>query len=205
MLFAAGKPDEAIGAYRKAIDLSPHYVDAVNNLAAALESKHEWEEALQLYQQALTLTPNSLDIRMNYAAALQRAKRNEEAITNYRQIVSARPTDAHALFELGSLLYLEGQLDEAIANLEKSLALDSNQPEAEFTLARAFQDQTSFRMRSMPTSGASLFTPMMRMRSTIWAMRAWPTATRLKRRIRFVKRLRFSRTSPRRFRAWERR
>ena len=75
-------------AYRKAIDLAPNYVDAMNNLASALASKKNWDGAIKVFEQALALEPKASDVRANYASALQNAGRTDDAIAAYRQVVA---------------------------------------------------------------------------------------------------------------------
>src|ERR1700721_950938 len=96
--FCCGNAAGAIAAYRRALELTPRYVDALNNLAAALDSTQQWNEAIQIYQHATALDPSSLDRQTTYAAALGNAGRAEEAIAQYRKIVAENPDDAHGWF-----------------------------------------------------------------------------------------------------------
>ncbi len=69
-----GKLDEAVAAYRKALELKPDYAEAHNNLGLALMNQGKLDEAVTAYRKALELEPdhanahNNLLLCMNYDA-----------------------------------------------------------------------------------------------------------------------------------------
>jgi superkiller protein 3 len=69
-LKAKGQLEEAIEAYRKAIQLDPNYANAYSNLGSALYDKGQLEEAIEAYRKAIQLDPNYADAYGNLALAL---------------------------------------------------------------------------------------------------------------------------------------
>jgi tetratricopeptide (TPR) repeat protein len=53
-----GQLEEAIEAYRKAIQLDPNFAMAYSNLGNALKDKGQLEEAIEAYRKAIQLDPN---------------------------------------------------------------------------------------------------------------------------------------------------
>jgi tetratricopeptide (TPR) repeat protein len=53
-----GRPDEAIAAFRKAIEIDPHFTPAYNNLAEALAQQGKLEEAAETYRRSLAEKPS---------------------------------------------------------------------------------------------------------------------------------------------------
>ena len=63
--------EEAIGTYRKAISLRPHFPEAYNNLAAALKRQGNVAEAIAYYQESVAQKPDYADAFHNLGAAFQ--------------------------------------------------------------------------------------------------------------------------------------
>ena len=53
------KVDEAISEFNKAVELTPGYVTAWNNLGDALEQKKEFKGAIEAYEESLILSPGN--------------------------------------------------------------------------------------------------------------------------------------------------
>lgn len=60
-----GKPDEAIQAYHRALDLKPNYVRVWVNLGIAYAYKNQYKEAARFYLNALSFNPRA-DHLWNY-------------------------------------------------------------------------------------------------------------------------------------------
>jgi tetratricopeptide (TPR) repeat protein len=59
-LFGEGKLDEAIAAYREALEQDPDYVDALHGLAMAYSSKEAYDEAIAVGKRVVELTPDDI-------------------------------------------------------------------------------------------------------------------------------------------------
>jgi hypothetical protein len=62
--------DEAISAYKKAIDLNPEYVSAYVNLGVAYAHKNNLRDAIDCYEKAIALKPYDETAHFNMAVAL---------------------------------------------------------------------------------------------------------------------------------------
>jgi tetratricopeptide (TPR) repeat protein len=90
-LFAAGRLDEAIAAYREAIRLNPSYDTAYYNMGIALMSKGLREEAMAAYRQVLHLKPDNVDALVNLGAALAQSGDLPGAIEHFKKALSLQP------------------------------------------------------------------------------------------------------------------
>jgi len=76
VLAREGRPDEAVGEFRKAIDLDPKYTPAYNNIADALAAQGKLEEAERYYRRSLEEKPSPA-VHDSLAAVLRRLGRSE--------------------------------------------------------------------------------------------------------------------------------
>jgi tetratricopeptide (TPR) repeat protein len=137
-----GRTDEAIGYYRKVLELRPEYDKTFNNLALVLARKGEIQEALRLYRRALELKPNYGDAQRNLAGLLNdqgiRAINGgnlREAIAFYEEAVRVRPDFLKAQVNLGDAKLMMGDPDGAIGVWMEALRFLPSSPELHHNLA----------------------------------------------------------------------
>ena len=70
LAFDASKPDEALIAFDKAIELDPQLAEAWNNKGNALDVQGKHDEAIKAYDEALRLDPNYVMAWTNKGVAL---------------------------------------------------------------------------------------------------------------------------------------
>ncbi|EAW33942.1 tetratricopeptide repeat protein [Lyngbya sp. PCC 8106] len=87
----AGKLDEAVVAYQKAIEENPCFSWAYHNLAEALTQQGRLEEAIVAYRQAIQLNPQSAWTYHNLAAVLTQQGLSTEAIAVYQKATEINP------------------------------------------------------------------------------------------------------------------
>ncbi|MEA5541442.1 tetratricopeptide repeat protein [Limnoraphis robusta Tam1] len=90
-LLRAGKLDEAVVAYRTAIEENPCFSWAYHNLAEALTQQRRFEEAIVAYRQATQLNPQSAWTYHNLAAILTQQGLWTEAIAVYQKATEINP------------------------------------------------------------------------------------------------------------------
>jgi len=103
-LYRRGHFEEAMGHYRKAIQINPNDYEVLNNLGAAFAAKGRFDEAIENYNQALRIKPNYSEALNNLGVALAAKGRLNEAIGNYRKAIQLNPTSSGALNNLAWLL-----------------------------------------------------------------------------------------------------
>jgi tetratricopeptide (TPR) repeat protein len=151
-LSSLGRYDEAIGSYRKAIDIRPGYWIAWYNLGKAIHRRADkmprparldggaeteapsdgtmtaqadpYEEAISAYDRALELNPTHASTLNNKAVALRKLGRYEEALGVYDEQLGNDPLYAHAWHNKGLLLKLMGLPEQADKCFEVAAGLD---------------------------------------------------------------------------------
>lgn len=59
-LYSEGKHDEAIAAYRRAIEADPNYTDALHGLARIYQDQNRLDEAIEVAQKLAQLDPDDV-------------------------------------------------------------------------------------------------------------------------------------------------
>jgi protein O-mannosyl-transferase len=100
----AGRTQEAVGHYERALQINPDFAAAHYNLGVALQQTGRLPEAIGHYEQALRINPDDAAAQNNLAIALQQTGRLREAIGHYEQALRIDPDDATAYNNLAGLL-----------------------------------------------------------------------------------------------------
>ncbi len=105
-LGSAGKPAEAIEAYRKAVSQDPRHVEAWNNLADLLRRAGDRAAAEDAIEHALAIDPNHPRAALN-AALLQLESKNASGALGFIETARKGMGDLPALDYLTAKAYLE--------------------------------------------------------------------------------------------------
>lgn len=138
-LAATGKPQEAIAAYQKAIELRPDYARAHYNLAVELEKQKKLDEAIAQYTRAIELDPDNVQAHYNLGNCYLTQRRLAEAVEQYSIVLNLNPRHAAALTNRGAVYLLAGQIDAAIADFRTALSIDPDSVPAQKGLSKASQ------------------------------------------------------------------
>jgi hypothetical protein len=84
-LAGAGRPNEAILEWRRALKLDPSNAKARTNLGIALANAGATAEALAEFQRAVDSNPNNTEAQNNLGVALLQQERFQEAIAHFRK------------------------------------------------------------------------------------------------------------------------
>ncbi|MBD1882928.1 tetratricopeptide repeat protein [Microcoleus vaginatus] len=115
-----GKLQEAIEAYRKAIELIHQ------NLEEALIQKGKRDEGLTHHSRAAEINPNLAELHRKVGEVLVQQGRLDEAIVSFQKAVEIDPSDAGSHHKLGKILAQLGQSEGAIAAYRRSIDIDPN-------------------------------------------------------------------------------
>jgi predicted O-linked N-acetylglucosamine transferase (SPINDLY family) len=133
--FGSGKLDEAASCYRKAITISPAYVDAHNNLGLVLQAQGYVEEAEQCLRHALELNPGHSNAAYNLALLLNERGDLDGAKQTLRSGLQGNPDYENFHLLLAEILLVENDLVGAADSFCQALRLVSNHPRALSALA----------------------------------------------------------------------
>jgi protein O-mannosyl-transferase len=140
VLDLGGRTAEAIAQYQQALRLQPDYVDARNNLGAALmTTPGRMDDAIAQYREALRLKPDYPGVHYNLGNALLKIPgQMDEAVAHLQEALRRDPDFADAHRSLGDAwAKMPGQLEKAVAEFKEALRLRPDYVDARINLGSA--------------------------------------------------------------------
>ena len=123
-LTVEGRWEEALAAFRIAVEHAPDDDRDHSNVGAALIMLDRLDEAEEPFRRALALDPKSVYALHNLATLEVRRQRYGEALALYRRLVEVDPRNPSAHHGVGTALFYLGRFDAALEALERALDLD---------------------------------------------------------------------------------
>jgi tetratricopeptide (TPR) repeat protein len=135
--YEAGQWDQAVIAYKRAIDLDPNYQPAYANLGVTYYQQQQFDLATSQYKKALELDPDDSEVAYNLGALyVQQALSSQtgqpnldllnQAIEQLKNVVEVNPELAEPHFTLGVAYLALNQEAEAAESFETFLRLDKS-------------------------------------------------------------------------------
>lgn len=119
--FDAGEFDQAINAYREALQAAPNDEDLRNDLGLAYFMRTRYDEALEQYKKALELDSDHLDAHINIANLYVERGFLNDALYHYYQALQLDDSSAWAHYNLGYTLMVMGKYKLAADELRAAL------------------------------------------------------------------------------------
>ncbi len=116
--------ERAIEHLKRAVELAPQFVEALNNLGTIYFQKRDLGTAENYFRAALQQEPSAYEPLVNLGGVLLNRGRLREALEINRQAQQTRPHDALANVQLGLSYYLLGDSEQATTYLERTEELD---------------------------------------------------------------------------------
>jgi tetratricopeptide (TPR) repeat protein len=158
-LLDAGRPEDAIEPFRRAIALDSSWANGYLHLGNAYLASERPGDALEVFELGLRHRPGFYPIQERIGVALDRSGRPEEAVGYYmglgshmamegrapeaiqilQRAVTLDRTSSAAWNALGNAYFLAGDNDRAMEHYGTSVALDPNNAEALYNLARSVE------------------------------------------------------------------
>lgn len=122
-LARAGRTEEALVRYRRAISFNPRFAEAHFNLAVNLDRLGRAADARSAYLEALRCDPRHAAAQNNLGRLSARQGRAEEAIAYFREALKNNPNLIPAHISLGFVLARLGRDEEAAGHFRTVLRL----------------------------------------------------------------------------------
>ncbi len=136
-----GKTDDAIEHYEKAINNSPNFYPAHNNLGTAYLSRQKFSEAQSQFEAALKANQNDVEAHFNLANVLLLTERYPAAEHEIDEGLHRQPDSAFGHFLQGSLYSRTGRPELAEKSLQSALQLDPKMSQAYLQLVNLYLQQ----------------------------------------------------------------
>ena len=146
----AGRTEEALRHYDRAVGLDPALRDAYYNRAVALQNSGRYDAALPDYETAAELEPDDPHVFVQLGAVLAHQGRINAARIAYRRAIDLDPSRVDARHALAVLLAAGGRLEDARMELEQLLEVRPELREALLAL-----DQVNRALESPPPDGSA--------------------------------------------------
>jgi Tfp pilus assembly protein PilF len=134
---AAGRPDEAYGWVRAALQQAPRLVPAWNTLGLVHRRRGDEARAERTWAQALAAEPDNTRVLANLIGLLHAEGRAAEAAPLRTRLARLEPVPPYAWFERGVEALRQGRWAAAREAFAAELARDPDQPEAHAGIAQA--------------------------------------------------------------------
>jgi len=148
-LSRAGKFDESVESFNKAIALNPNCQDCFYNIGFAYAQKKEYDKAEENYKKALAVKADYTEA-YNGLANIYNAQRKfdlaAEASKKASELSAAAPGallggNADALFNEGVILWNGGKIADAKAKFQAAIAANANHAESHYQLGMALVNE----------------------------------------------------------------
>ncbi|MGE0451655.1 MAG: tetratricopeptide repeat protein [Vicinamibacterales bacterium] len=136
-LTAAGRRDEAIAAYERAL---PESADAHYALAFERQADRRYEEAAELYASFIRMKPDDVNVLRAYhqiGRTRMAQGRYEQAVAAFGEVLARKPDDPDALGGMADSLLASERLPDAVAAYQRYLQVRPSNAAARFNLGIA--------------------------------------------------------------------
>lgn len=120
---AMGRADDALEAFREALEIYPAYPLAFHEIGVTLAEQGELGAAEANLRRALELAPGFTRAEQALGEVLRRQRRWDDALAQYRRALDGAPADAPTWYGIASCLRAKKQDAEALWALDQLIAL----------------------------------------------------------------------------------
>jgi tetratricopeptide (TPR) repeat protein len=152
---------EAVELYAQVVEIDPRNVQALHNLASALEKLGRLAEAEGHLRQAVAMNPNFAEAHCNLGIVLRRKGEISESEVWLRQAVKLKPNFLDARIQHGVTLLALGRLRETRARLGKVLKTAPRNADAWYLMGHIAKMEGRFEEAEAHFKGALEINPKM--------------------------------------------
>lgn len=138
-----GKTDEAIRAYRHAVQLHPQYFEAYEALGTLYMDQQKWPEAEDSLKRCLEINNQYASAHAALGALYNRTGRPGEAVPELERSLELNPNAWQAHFELAQALLATGKAQEAEPHARRAREMEPKQPLTHLVLGNVLLRQNN--------------------------------------------------------------
>ncbi|HSG46048.1 MAG TPA: tetratricopeptide repeat protein [Anaerolineales bacterium] len=155
-----GKNEDAIDAYKQAIELAPDQIFAWNNLGNLCLQIGRNDEALIAFQKAIEQNSSDPMAWNGMGNVYARSEYIDDAIAAYRKSIELAPLLSHPWNGLGTVYAHSGRTKEAVVAYRKAIELNDHLTMPWLGLAKLYADQERYREASKAYQQALMIDPL---------------------------------------------
>jgi tetratricopeptide (TPR) repeat protein len=121
--FKANRFEEAVGSFRKALDIRRD-PGVLHNLGVAYAKLGKLDDAVAIFREALELNPEAVTSHKNLGLAYHQLRKLDLAVVHYTEAAQREPANPATHYDLGRVLFEAGRFEEAATTYHQALRLD---------------------------------------------------------------------------------
>ncbi len=139
-LESAGKYDEALAEFERAISVNPRMTTAYLGAGDIYRQKGDYDSAEKRYGKAAEIEPQNFDAQYLHGLALQLLNRVGDSVRAYLRALTIKPDDFNANLNLATAYVQLGEPAQALPYARRAVELKPKDAAARINLAAAYRD-----------------------------------------------------------------
>ncbi len=121
--------EEALAAYRIAVEQRPYFAPLRNQMGLTFDKLNQYENAEEQYRTSVKITPRFVHGMNNLASVLARQEKYQESLKYYRKMLAMDANYINSHIGMGFVLAKLNRLEEAEAHYQKALQRNPRFPD----------------------------------------------------------------------------
>jgi tetratricopeptide (TPR) repeat protein/peroxiredoxin len=134
-----GSTEEAIGNFRRALEIDPDFLIALVNIGNAYRRQKRWDEAKRALEHSIELSPEDADAYYGLGMVFAELNDTDRAYDLLQKALRTRPDYPEALNNLGVLYVRTHRPDDAEKSFRESIRVAPGYDQAYLNLARLYE------------------------------------------------------------------
>jgi len=136
LAYAAGRYEEAVSAFRSALEFNQNSIPALVNLGVALAITTQADNAIEILKKVIVLDPDNITAHFNLAVLLMQKADFAQALIHLKPVAEVKSEDAEANLLLARAYEQTGQFEQAKGHYKKTVRINPQVADAWFSGAR---------------------------------------------------------------------
>ncbi|MDQ7787559.1 MAG: tetratricopeptide repeat-containing glycosyltransferase family protein [Thermodesulfovibrionales bacterium] len=136
-----GRFQEAVGTYKKILELDPYNFHILNYIGNVLQDQRKHDEAIECYQKAIQLNPAFAGSYYHLGTLFEIMGQYDKAIQYYEKAIRYDPHFAGSYNNLGNVYRKLGRVDEAIPHFQKAIEVNPQFWGSYYNLGEVYQSK----------------------------------------------------------------